>query len=85
MYLFIVIFSMLSVIQDSKLQDLIKRHTTKSRKKLEKQENSLDAEIDEDLHNVKKVMGKRGVIHEFLKEIFSVKPRKSMFVVLKSY
>ena len=85
MYLFIVIFSMLSLIQDSKLQDLIKRHTTKSREKLEKQENSLDAEIDEDLHNVKKVMGKRGVIHEFLKEIFSVKPRKSMFVVLKSY
>ncbi|MBR4567601.1 hypothetical protein IKO18_04195 [bacterium] len=59
MYLFIVIFSMLSVMQDAKLNKLIKRKTTQTWKKLEKFEDNIEFEIDEDLHNVKKVMGKK--------------------------
>ena len=85
MYLFIVIFSMLSVMQDAKLNKLIKRKTTQTWKKLEKFEDNIEFEIDEDLHNVKKVMGKKWVLPTFLREIVSPKPWKKMFVILKSY
>jgi hypothetical protein len=50
---------MLSVMQDAKLNKLIKRKTTQTWKKLEKFEDNIEFEIDEDLHNVKKVMGKK--------------------------
>ena len=85
MYLFIVIFSIISVMKDSKLEDLIKQKRSKSRKKLEKSEKYYESEIDEDLHNVKKVMGKKWVLHIFLKEVFSKGPWTAMFVTLKSY
>jgi uncharacterized protein YktB (UPF0637 family) len=59
MYLFIVIFSMLSVMQDSKIQDFIGKKFTKSWKKLEKRVPNIEYEIDEDLDNVKKLLGKK--------------------------
>ncbi|MBR6907748.1 hypothetical protein IKN40_04580 [bacterium] len=59
MYLFIVIFSMLSVVQDNKIQDFIKKKFTKSWKKLEKRIPDVEYEIDEDLDNVKKLLGKK--------------------------
>jgi len=85
MYLFIVIFSMLSVVQDNKIQDFIKKKFTKSWKKLEKRIPDVEYEIDEDLDNVKKLLGKKWVIPTYLKEIFSPGPWKSMFVTLKWY
>ena len=85
MYLFIVIFSMLSVVQDNKIQDFIKKKFTKSWKKLEKRMPDVEYEIDEDLDNVKKLLGKKWVIPTYLKEIFSPGPWKSMFVTLKGY
>jgi sugar phosphate permease len=45
----------------------------------------VEYEIDEDLDNVKKLLGKNWVIPTFIKEIFSVGPWKSMFVTLKGY
>ncbi len=85
MYLFIVIFSMLSVVQDSKIQDFIKKKFTKSWKKLENRIPDVEYEIDEDLDNVKKLLGKKWVISTYFKEIFSPGPWKSMFVTLKGY
>nr|MBR6099790.1 hypothetical protein [bacterium] len=58
MYLFIVIFSMLSVMQDSKIQDFIGKKFSKSWKKLETRMDDVEYEIDEDLDNVKKLLGK---------------------------
>lgn len=85
MYLFIVIFSMLSVMQDSKIQDFIGKKFSKSWKKLETRMPDVEYEIDEDLDNVKKLLGKNWVIPTYIKEIFSVGPWKSMFVTLKGY
>ena len=85
MYLFIVIFSMLSVVQDSKIQDFIKKKFTKSWKKLENRIPDVEYEIDEDLDNVKKLLGKKWVISTYFQEIFSPGPWKSMFVTLKGY
>ena len=85
MYLFIVIFSMLSVVQDNKIQDFIKKKFSKSWKKLETRMPDVEYEIDEDLDNVKKLLWKNWVIQTFVKEIFSPWPWKSMFVTLKGY
>jgi hypothetical protein len=59
MYLFIVIFSLLSVMQDNKIQDLLKKRFSKSWKKLENRDPNIEYEIDEDLDNVKKLLGKK--------------------------
>jgi hypothetical protein len=59
MYLFIVIFSLLSVMQDSKIQDLLSKKFSKSWKKLENTMPNVEYEIDEDLDNVKKLLGKK--------------------------
>jgi hypothetical protein len=59
MYLFIVIFSLLSVMQDNKIQDLLNKRFTKSWKKLENKMPDVEYEIDEDLDNVKKLLGKK--------------------------
>jgi peptidoglycan hydrolase CwlO-like protein len=59
MYLFIVIFSMLSVVQDNKIQDFINKKFRKSWKKLENNMPNIEYEIDEDLDNVKKLLGKK--------------------------
>ena len=85
MYLFIVIFSMLSVVQDNKIQDFINKKFRKSWKKLENNMPNIEYEIDEDLDNVKKLLGKKWVIPTYFKEIFSPWPWKSMFVTLKWY
>ncbi len=85
MYLFIVIFSLLSVMQDNKIQDLLKKRFSKSWKKLENRDPNIEYEIDEDLDNVKKLLGKKWVVPTFMKEIVSPGPWKSMFVTLKGY
>lgn len=83
MYLFVVIFALLSLMQDGKIQDFIKKKFSKSRKKRDAW--NLEYEIDEDMHNIKKLMWKKGVIANFYREITSFEPRKRMFVALKSY
>jgi hypothetical protein len=50
---------MLSVVQDNKIQDFIKKKFTKSWKKLENRIPDVEYEIDEDLDNVKKLLGKK--------------------------
>jgi hypothetical protein len=49
---------MLSVMQDSKIQDFIGKKFSKSWKKLETRMPDVEYEIDEDLDNVKKLLGK---------------------------
>lgn len=83
MYLFIVIFALISLMQDGKIQDFIKRKFSKSWKK--RDPSNIDYEIDEDMHNLKKLMWKKGVIATFSKEIISLAPWKRMFIALKSY
>lgn len=56
MYLFIVIFALISLMQDGKIQELIKKKVSKSWKK--RDTANLNYEIDEDMHNLKKLMGK---------------------------
>lgn len=85
MYLFIVIFAILSLMQDGKIQDFISRKFSKSRKKRGKLTENFEQEIDEDLHNIKKLMGKRGVIASFCGEMISFKPWKRMFSALEHY
>ncbi len=85
MYLFIVIFALLSLLQDGKIQGFIKKKFSTSRKKRDAKLENVEYEINEDMQSVKKLMGKRGVISTFFREICSLAPWKKMFVALKSY
>lgn len=85
MYLFIVIFALLSIIQDGKIQAFLSKRIAKSWKKRDKLSDTLEYEVNEDLDNVKKIMGKRWVLALFFKEVLSHNSWKKMFLALKSY
>ena len=85
MYLFIIIFALLSLLQDGKIQDFIKKKFSKSWKKWNFLVNSVDADVDVDLCNIRKLFGTRGVIVRFSKEAVSFASWKRMFASLKSY
>jgi len=85
MYLFIVIFAMLSLLQDHKINDFIKKKFSKNWKNFEHKNIEIENELDEDIHNVKKLLWKRWVIRSFCKEVTSLKPWKAMFLTLKGY
>jgi hypothetical protein len=56
MYLFIVIFAMLSLLQDHKINDFIKKKFSKNWKNFEHKNIEIENELDEDIHNVKKLL-----------------------------
>ena len=85
MYLFIIIFALLSLLQDGKIQDFIKKKFSKSWKKWNFLVNSVDTDVDVDLCNIRKLFGTRGVIVRFSKEAVSFASWKRMFATLKSY
>ena len=56
MYLFIIIFALLSLLQDGKIQDFIKKKFSKSWKKWNFLVNSVDTDVDVDLCNIRKLL-----------------------------
>ena len=84
MYLFIIIFALLSLLQDGKIQDFIKKKFSKSWKKWNFLVNSVDTDVDVDLCNIRKLFGKRGVIVRFSKEAVSFSSWKRMFATALS-
>lgn len=88
MYLFVVIFALLSILQDGKIQDFLRRNFSKSRHKYRKKQEknlNLDYEVNEDLLTVKKVIGKKGILLSFFREVFSLGAWRKMFQALQSY
>lgn len=62
MYLFVVIFAIYSILQDTKIQDFISRKFNKTRQKFQKKQEKNQAtiyEIDEEYFELKKVIGKK--------------------------
>lgn len=84
MYLFVVIFALFSILQDGKIQDFIRRNFSKTRKRFSKKQDSSN-EVNEDILTVKKVLGKKGVVSNFFKEVFSLNPWKKMFSSMRNY
>jgi MFS family permease len=86
MYFFVVIFALISLLQDQKIQSLISKHYNRTRKKLHKRvEHEVVFEADEGRNSQQTFFGEKGFIHLFFKECFSLKPRKRIINLLKSY
>lgn len=88
MYLFIVIFAILSILQDSNIQDFIHNKVAHKRKPyIDKREKKLNPNyrIAKDLKSLRNYLGKNWFLHSFWKEIFSLKAWKRTLFALKSY
>lgn len=88
MYLFVVIFGIFSILQDSKIQDFIRRKFSKTRKRFSKKQvkkANLLYEIDEDSLDLTKMWGKKGTLACLIREFFSLAPWKRMFFALQGY
>jgi MFS family permease len=86
MYFFVVIFALISLLQDQKIKSLISKHYNRTRKKLYKRvEHEIVFEADEGRHSEQTFFGKKGFIRLFFQECFSFKPRKRIITLLRSY
>lgn len=88
LYLFIVIFGILSILQDGKIQDFIHRKIFHKRSafsnKRERKQNP-NSRILKDIKSMHSYLGKWGFLHRFTKEIFSLKARKKALSLLEKY
>lgn len=88
MYLFIVIFGILSILQDGNIQDFIHHKVVHKRKPFgKKREKKLNPNyrLVKDFESLHNYLGKWGFLHNFWKEIFSLKAWKRTFAALRSY
>ena len=88
MYLFVVIFAILSILQDSKIQDFVRRKFSKTWWKYLKKQNTdlpFEYEIDEEYQNMENILRKKNMLLLYFREIFSLSPWKKMFEAMKSY
>lgn len=88
MYLFIVIFGILSILQDGNIQDFIHHKVIHKRKPFgKKREKKLNPNyrLVKDFESLHNYLGKWGFLHSFWKEIFSLKAWKRTFAALQSY
>lgn len=88
LYLFIVIFGILSILQDAKIQEFIhhKIHHKRSgfSSKRERKQNP-NTRLLKDIKSMHNYLGKGGFLHRFIIEIFSFEPRKRAYTALQSY
>jgi MFS family permease len=86
MYFFVAIFALISLLQDEKIKAIFSKHYHRTRKKLYRSvEHEILFEADEGRSSEQTFFGSQGFIHTFLKECFSLQPRKRIITLLKSY
>lgn len=85
LYLFIVIFALLSLLQDEKIQIFFQKKfsTNWNSYSRKKEKKPINYEIDEGMQRVRKLLGKKGVIALLSKELFSLSPWKKVFAAIK--
>jgi MFS family permease len=85
MYFFVVIFALISLLQDQKIKEVLAKHYHRTRKKLSKiRKYEIALAYEEKKAGQQPFFGKTGFLYTFLQECFSFGPRKRMFVLLKS-
>jgi MFS family permease len=86
MYFFVAIFALISLLQDEKIKAVLSKHYNKTRKKLYKRvERETLFEADEGRSSQQTFLGQQGFIATFIRECFSLKPRKRIAHLLRSY
>lgn len=81
MYFFVIIFSILSLIQEQKIKDTIKKKFQFRKKKRRNKKNNLIKPVSQHEY----FFWEKGFVKYFFKDCFSVKPRKKMLDIFKKY
>ena len=88
MYLFVVIFALVSLLQDQKIKTVLSNHYNRTWRRFYnrvKKEAKADYEIDEWRDSNQKFFGKKWFIHSFIKECISSDSRKEIWTILHKY
>ena len=88
MYLFVVIFSLVSLLQDEKIKTVLSKHYNKTRKKFYsrvKKESEQEINVDEKAEWDQPFFGKKWFIRTFLKECTSLDSWKEIRQILHKY
>lgn len=88
MYLFVVIFALISVIQDQKVKNILSRHYNQTRKRFNKRvesESKQADELTEETESELKFFGKWWFAQMFFKECLSLESRKEIRAMLRKY
>jgi MFS family permease len=86
MYFFVVIFALISLLQDQKIKTVLSKHYNRTRKKLHTRvEQQIVYEIDEGWDSQQKFLGKGGFLHTFIKECTSFGSWKRILSVLSQH
>ena len=80
MYLFVIIFSLLSLVQEQKIKDRLKKNLQFLRRKKKRNLNLI-----KNVSNTEYFFWEKGFIQNYFKKSFSLKPWKKMVAMLKTY
>lgn len=88
MYLFVVIFALVSLIQDQKIKEVLAKHYNKTWRKFSNRienESQQEIEVEDNLESDLKFFGKDWFIRSFLKESISLESWKEIWKILQKY
>lgn len=86
MYLFVVIFALVSLVQDQKIRLVISKHYHRTWNKLSKQTKKFELKLNEDVDNISQnFLWKWWFVSRFLKECVSTDSWKDIWVILHKY
>ena len=88
MYFFVVIFALVSLLQDQKIKTVISKHYNRTRRKFYnrvKKESFYEMEVDEWWESNQKFFGKNGFVRHFLKECLSLDSWGEIWKILQKY
>ena len=88
MYLFVVIFALVSLIQDQKIKEVLAKHYNKTWRNFSnriKNESQQEIEVEENLESDLKFFGKDWFVRSFLKESISLESWKEIWKILQKY
>ena len=88
MYFFVVIFALVSLIQDQKVKSMLSKHYNKTRRRFYnrvKKESKYEMEIDEGLESNQPFFGKKWFVRSFVKECISSDSWREIWIILRKY
>ena len=88
MYLFVVIFSLVSLLQDEKIKTVLSKHYNKTRKKFYnrvREESKQDIKIEETSECGQPFFGEKWFLRSFIKECTSLDSWKEIWQILHKY
>ena len=88
MYFFVVIFALVSLLQDQKIKTIISKHYNRTWRKFYnrvKKESFYEMEVDEWWESNRKFLGKNGFVRHFFRECLSLDSWREIWKILQKY